>query len=506
MSDRPHTAVPGSSTRRQWLVAAAWAGLAVTGTAFAQPVTPAPEDAVATPPGDAAGNPATASATDAYASFRTEFDAGRYADAVPHAARVLELTRAQAATPTAEEVQVALMNLGMVQNLSDDYVGAESTYLQVIQLIESSGRPQQDRLARAYAGLASAYHDGKRHDLAVKSFDQAIALRRRHEGLLTAQQVPLIEKYIDSLTELGRYPEALKAQKYLLRIATRQHGADSPELAPTLEEIGRWYASIGAYDQSRRTLRQAIEIVEAAAGPNSPLLVGPLLAIAACNRRQLLDPAAQPLASPDEQREALFHDPAAMLVPMQVSPASLAGEGERALLRAAQIVDQAAEPSPVAVLNVRTQVGDWYQVRNQPDRARSHYQQAWQAAARVTDKLDGKSYTEAIFGQPVLLHMFRPDDWNRYPKRPPTEVEVRNVVVEFTVSAQGRVEGTKVIDDSGDKRRGEKTAGALQSTARYRPRLENGEPVATPGVQFSQPWILLLPPPATPAPAPVEQN
>ncbi|MDQ1343096.1 MAG: hypothetical protein QG571_1716, partial [Pseudomonadota bacterium] len=25
-------------------------------------------------------------------------------------------------------------------------------------------------------------------------------------------------------------------------------------------------------------------------------------------------------------------------------------------------------------------------------------------------------------------------------------------------------------------------------------------------VQFSQPWILLLPPPATPAPAPVEQN
>jgi hypothetical protein len=199
--------VPGSSARRQWLVAAAWAGLAVAGTAFAQFVAPAPEDPVATPPGNAAGNPATASATDAYTSFRTEFDAGRYAEAVPHAERVLELTAAQATTPTAEEVQVALMNLGMVQNLSDDYVGAESTYLQVIKLIESSGRPLHDRLARAYAGLASAYHDGNRHDLAVKSFDQAIALKRRHEGLLTAQQVPLIEKYIDSLTELGRYPE-----------------------------------------------------------------------------------------------------------------------------------------------------------------------------------------------------------------------------------------------------------------------------------------------------------
>jgi tetratricopeptide (TPR) repeat protein len=495
-----HILVPGSSAQRTRLVAAAWVGLAMASATFAQPIIPEPEDASASTAGEAAAAGAAASATDAYTSFRTEFDAGRYTEAVPHAARVLELAEAQATTPTAEAVQVALMNLGMVQNLSGDYVGAESTYLRVIKLIESSGRPLQDRLARAYGGLASAYHDGKRHDLAVTSFDQAIALKRRHEGLLTAQQVPLIEKYIDSLTELGRYEEALKAQKYVLRIATRQHGASSPQLAPTLEAIGRWYASIGAYDQSRRTLRQAIEIVEAAAGPDSPLLVGPLLAIAACNRRQMLDPAAQPLASPDEQREALFHDPGAMLVPVQVSPTALAGEGERSLLRAARIVDQAETPSPVAVLNVRTQIGDWYQVRNQPERAREHYQQAWQAAARVTDKLNGKSYTEAIFGQPVLLHLFRPDDWNRYPKRPPTEVEVRNAVVEYTVSAQGRVEATKVLDDAGDKRRGEKTAAALQSTARYRPRLENGEPAATPGVQFSQPWVLLLPPPTTPAP------
>ena len=68
-----------------------------------------------------------------------------------------------------------------------------------------------------------------------------------------------------------------------------------------------------------------------------------------------------------------------------------------------------------------------------------------------------------------------------------------------TLVVEGRVEATKVIDDSGDKKRGEKTAAALQSTARFRPRLENGEPVVTPGVQFSQPWILLLPAPATPA-------
>ncbi len=449
-------------------------------------------------------NPAAASATDAYTSFRTEFDAGRYAEAVPHARRVLESAEAQATAPSTEEVQVALMNLGMVQNLSDDYVGAEATYLRVIGLIQGSGRPLNDRLARAYAGLASAYHDGKRHDLAVKSFDQAIALKRRHEGLLTARQVPLIEKYIDSLTELGRYQDALQAQKYLLRIATREHGADSPKLAPTLEDIGRWYSSIGAYDQSRRTLKQAIAIVEAAEGPDSQRLVGPLLALGTCNRLQLLDPAAQQQASPDDGRASMFNDPAVM-IPSGYSTGMMATEGERALQRAADIVDRAPQPSPVQVLTVRTQLGDWYQLRNQPERAGPHYQLAWRAAAQLTEKLDGKSYTEVIFGKPVLLHRVRPENWNRYAQRPPTEVEVRNVLVELTVDALGRPDDVRLIDDSGDAKRGDRTVASIRSSARYRPRFENGAAVATPGVQLSQPWILLLPPPPTTAPAPPDK-
>ena len=149
MSDRLLSVVSRSSARRQWFSVAALAGLAVAGTSFAQSATPAPEAPVATLPASGAGNAATASPSDAYTSFRTEFDAGRYAEAVPHAERVLQLAEAQAATPTAEDVQVALMNLGMVQHLSEDYVGAEATYLRAIKLIESSGRPLHERLARA---------------------------------------------------------------------------------------------------------------------------------------------------------------------------------------------------------------------------------------------------------------------------------------------------------------------------------------------------------------------
>lgn len=438
--------------------------------------------------------PAPASATDAYAEFRRAFDAGRYVEAVPAAQRVLALAEQRAQDPAAEEVQVALMNLGLTQHLAADYVAAEASFLRVIRLIQDSRRPLHQRLARAHAWLARTYHDGARHDLAVVNFEQAIALTRRHEGLLTEQQVPLIEKYIDSLTELGQYQVALQAQRYVLRIATRKYGADSVELVPTLEQIGNWYARVGAYDQARRTLRRAVDLVEAAQGVKSPQLIGPLLAIAACDRRQLLDPTQQPVVvTPDADRATMFHAPA---VPEagSYSPTVLLVEAEKSLMRAATIAEERPDKSLAQVADVRTQLGDWYQGRGQVERALPHYQVAWQAASGTDARIDGKPLVDALFGRPVMLQIARPDAWNRYASRPREEIEVRTVSIDLTVDPQGRPQAGRIVDDSGDARRAEKTLGALR-TARYRPRFEQGQPVATTGVVYSQPWIVLIEPP-----------
>jgi len=482
---RDHPALLNPATRLRLTLAAATAACALSAAAAEPPAVP--EAAQVAPA-------AAASATDAYSGFRREFDAARYDAAIPYAERVLQLAEQSAPSPTDETVQVALMNLGMTQNLANDYVAAESTYLRAIDLVQRSGRPLHARMARAHAGLATAYHEGNRHDLAVASFDQAIALTRRHDGLLTEQQVPLLEQYIDSLTELGRYEDAVKVQRYLLRIATRKHGADSIELVPRLEQIGRWYASVGAYDASRRTLKHAIDIAESAAGEDAPQLVGPLLALAMCNRRQMLDPAQQ-AAGPDGENNLAFANPDSTNLQFGLTPRMMASEGEAALLRAVTITQKMPAPTPALIATVRVQLGDWYQLRGQPERALPHYIEGLRAAARITERTGGKTYVEALFDAPVLLHIVRPDGWNRYAQRPAAEIEVRNVVVDAEVSAQGRVVATTLVDDAGDVKRGEKTTMAL-GTARYRPRFQDGQPAATPGVRFTQPWILLLPPPA----------
>jgi len=419
--------------------------------------------------------------------FRALIDAREYTQAVTLAKRLLEAAEQQPG-PDGEDLQVALMNLALAQYLDQDYVGAESSYLRVISLIEASGRMTTPRLARAQAGLATTYYAGKRYDLAAARYEQAIALARRQQGLFTEEQIPFLEKYANALSELNRYEDALKARRYILRTIARKYGDRSLQYAQQLESTGRWLTRIGSYDAARATLRSAIGITEDAKGENAVELIGPLTALGDCARRQLLDPATARAASADEQRQSMFQGGMAPVLPT-VSPNSIAIEGQSALERAVAIASAQAPPSPARLADVRTLLGDWYQSRQRTDKALPIYQLAWQAAGDST--VGGKPVTQLLFDRPVLLAYVPPGSWNRYADRPAGEVVLREAQLSFTVTARGRVADPQVVSDAGDPARGTQVLRAAQS-AIYRPRLENGAPADTPGVTLTQPYYVLV--------------
>ncbi len=258
-----------------------------------------------------------------------------------------------------------------------------------------------------------------RHDLAAVNFEQAVALTRRHEGLLTERQLSLLAKYIDSLTQLGRYEDALQAQRYVLRIETRKYGESGIGLVPTLEQIGAWYARVGAYDQSRRTLRRAVDDRRARRG----------CAVAEADRAAGRDRGVQPPAAarPDAAARrsragcgARYAVPRSGGYPRWVTTRrpSCWPKARSRSNRAATIAEGRPDASLVEIADVRTQLGDWYQGRGQPERALPHYQLAWQAASKADARIEGKPLVEVLFGQPLLLQIVRPSDWNRYAERP----------------------------------------------------------------------------------------
>ena len=406
------------------------------------------------------------------------------APSVEEAQRLLDA--ASGRPEAADDLQVAWMNLAVAQYLAGDYVGAEAGFRKVIELVEASGRITSPRLARAEAGLATTYYAGKRYDLAVQHFDRAVSLSRRVEGLYHDAQLPLLEKYADALTEVGRYDDALKVQRYALRIVERKHGQRSLEYANQLVAVGRWYALARAYDASRTTLRGAIGLVEDLKGENAVELIGPLTALADCNRQQLLDPRDQELPAADDQRRAMFHDPMAQVGP-SLSSNTIVAEGQRSLERAVAIATSQPGVPPPKLADVRTQLGDWYQARQQFDKALPVYQQAWQSASGQT--VNGKPLNELLFGKPVLLYYAPPSGWDRYARRPPGEATVLTTTVEFSVTADGRVAGPRVANDAGQPKLGAQSLKAVQS-ARYRPRFDGGAPVETTGVRLEQPYYV----------------
>ena len=152
---RDHPDLLNPATRLRLTLAAATAACALSAAA-AEPPPAVPEAAQVAPA-------AAASATDAYSGFRREFDAARYEAAIPYAERVLQLAEQSAPSPTDETVQVALMNLGMTQNLANDYVAAESTYLRAIDLVQRSGRPLHARRARVQRPARPLHKIGRAH-------------------------------------------------------------------------------------------------------------------------------------------------------------------------------------------------------------------------------------------------------------------------------------------------------------------------------------------------------
>jgi tetratricopeptide (TPR) repeat protein len=458
------------------------------------PEAASPADALPAP--EAGQQPATAGIPSGIAAgflegstdeFRRLLDARDYAQAAALAQELLESAERRPG-PGGELLQVALMNLALAQYLDQDYVGAEASYLRVVELVEKSGRLSTPRLARAQAGLATTYYAGKRYDLAVARYELAIALVRREQGLFTEEQIPFLEKYADSLVHIGRADDAVRARRYILRAIERTYGADSVRYAQEFESMGRWFTRIGAYDPARASLRKSIQIIEAAKGEDAVELIGPLTALAECARRQLIDPSYTLAAAVDDQRQSLFHDTLPPVLP-SASPNTVANEGQSALNRAVEIAIAQVPASPVQVADVRTLLGDWYQSRRKEEQGLSNYQLAWQAAGDST--VDGKPLTGLLFGRPVQLVYTPPSSWNRYADRQGDEVVVRMAVLDLTVAADGHVAEATVLSDGGSPKFGEQVQRAARA-AIYRPRLENGTPVATPGVTLEQPFYALL--------------
>ncbi|HEX6997215.1 MAG TPA: tetratricopeptide repeat protein [Gammaproteobacteria bacterium] len=336
-----------------------------------------------------------------------------------------------------------LLQLAHVQAGLEDYDAAEMTYLRAIDMREDEKGIFDPALIPAYHALGRSYIDARRFEEALTALGHARFLSQRNYGLFNLEQLPLIDDMTRARLESGDTAAAGKLQVERLETAIRHFGADAPELVAFYERLGDFYyrrlgdryGELPAHFRAHDQYVKALEISSARFGDSSP-----------------------------ESLELLRRMTAVEMLFRHRPPAR---DRLAAALDAAKDIDPKERGLSLAVL------GDWAVVRDDQASARRYYGEAY-AALREAADVDA----DRAFATPVVLDFIPP---------PPDGIEGEGrffrwswgtIELEVDVSADGRATDVRTVSMEPRIEDLEREYLERIREAHFRPRLEQGRPVA----------------------------
>ena len=408
-----------------------------------------------------------------YHEFRTVFDARQYEDALPLAEKLVSMTEEQYGG-TDRAVVIPLSNLGTTQYRLRDFKTAEETYLRAVKIIEDSGGGADRALLRPLHGLGATYFATGQYEDASLILKRALDLSRNLDGLFNLEQMSILDPLIDSLVAQDRHEEAERAYDYSIRVAETAYGKTDLRVLRPLNRSAHWQERMGRYTTARILYARALQIAEQTESGVSVHTIEPLEGIARTYRLEFVN------GGDPHEIQANMADPfapAPELDPAVANSQRLNPDGERALLLALRAIDNAQPVDHMRRGVALVELGDWYLSGGELPRGLQAYREAWK-----NFELGGST---AALTAPRQLAYRPPLSSVTRAKGDHDNMEEHFVEASFTVTKDGRT--TDVVASESDATESQQKAVVMAvRRARYAPRLENGQPVDTPGVKFRE--------------------
>lgn len=115
-----------------------------------------------------------------------------------------------------------------------DWPALTEPLLSSIEAEEARNGPFSRELVELLTSLGLTYQENGEHVLAVAVLDRALALKRINEGLFGLDQVPLVQRLLDSERAIGRTSNAADLESRLLELARRNYA--DPRAAPIFRD------------------------------------------------------------------------------------------------------------------------------------------------------------------------------------------------------------------------------------------------------------------------------
>ena len=379
---------------------------------------------------------------EAQLSLRDRLDHGEYSEAVPIAARLVELTADEFGAQTIE-VAVAVSNLAESQRRARLYEDAERNFLASVDLFRQLGGDFSETVITPLIGLGVTYQSMGLHPEAVTALEEARSVSRRIHGLLGEQQVEILNHIAGSMARMELYEEADAQRLAGLRIMERVHGESSLEILPSLYEHAMWLRDGFRFDRERAYYGRAMNIIRSLEGNNSALLAQPLRQIGNSFRVQKL---------PE-------------------------GRGIGSLKRALDILEAQPEPNTEQIARVLRDIGDWNVAFSKIGPTGDEYRRAWSLLDELEDsaQLQRRWFLEPDY----VLHEYPSTRGLADPDEP--GAQAGHVLVTFDVLPSGRTSNIRILESIPPGFKDDSSARSI-ARSRFRPRVVDGEPVLAEGV------------------------
>ncbi|MGA0707145.1 MAG: tetratricopeptide repeat protein [Steroidobacteraceae bacterium] len=428
-----------------------------------------------------------------YDDFKRAFAAGQMPEALALADQLVRLM--EAAKVDNERLSTAWNNLGVVRFRTGDLAGSEASFRRSLELLEATEGIASRRLISPLAGLAAVQAAGDQHALAAESLQRAVAISRRSEGLFNLRQLELLDPLARSFEALGADAQVEQQHRYALKIVQREYGVNDPRTLPATLELARWLEGKGRYVSSRALWGQVVRVGSAeGAGLNVATIDG-LVAIARTYRLQYsLDPESIAEANAEDPFAGRYES--GTTLPARYIAVRLDDDGEKAALKALELLEASSDPPPEVLARVLMELGDWYTTAHRPELALPYYQRAWPLLAEA----EAQGGAANPLSVPLPLHYRPPNAATRNRDRDGVVTEARPLSVELTIAATGEVTAVKVMESTIDESQTNTLVRAL-GRAWFRPRFDAGEPVEEPAFPYTETWFVIADPAQPPSEA-----
>lgn len=357
----------------------------------------------------------------------------------------------------------ALTNLGLVQHRSEDYESAQLNYQAAIDIIERVGDRLNFELINPLKGLGAAQLAGGRPDLARETFDRAVHVTHVNEGPHNLLQVEILDALTETYMSVGEVDEALDIQESVYYLYTRKVDMSGEEILAALQRQANWMHRMQYYTRERVAYRQMIRILEKTRGKKDLSLISPLTGLG---------------------KSYLFIEP---YDPEFQTYQPMSG-GEVYLKRALRIAEDHEETNWQIELDARLELGDFYTLAANPNRARRAYSDTWDLLSVDEERQSsiGASLQSTVVLQninpPKYYNSERTDDG----RNAPDSFDRGNIVAAYNISKYGHPTNITVVEAQPPGLEAmERAVVRSVRDLRYRPRVEDGELVSVMDVTYT---------------------